>query len=171
MLVTNTNCWVHFCKLSFWQIITWPIDSRQPDSPSFFQKFQSFRVYIFSYTRQTKIPDFTVFFMLSLHLYMTQEVTILQTQFKTRVVSFWGAISPSYLPRVRVRATVKLSAAFFHIESSVTKGGYESAIAPFLVMLCSMVNVYKYAYLQIPAYQYGGQQKWRNLFPRRGNSL
>ena len=97
---------------------------------------------------------------------MTQEVTILQTQFKTRVVSFWGAISPSYLPRVRVRATVKLSAAFFHIESSVTKGGgvgggegYESAIAPFLVMLCSMVNVYKYAYLQIPAYQYGGQQK------------
>ena len=34
-------------------------------------------------------------------------------------------------PRVRVRATVKLSAAFFHDESSITiGGGYESAIAP-----------------------------------------
>ena len=33
-------------------------------------------------------------------------------------------------PRVRVRATVKLSAAFFHDESSITIGGYESAIAP-----------------------------------------
>ena len=30
---------------------------------------------------------------------------------------------------VRVRATVKLSAAFFHDESSITIGGYESAIA------------------------------------------
>ena len=89
MLVTNTNCWVHFCKLSFWQIITWPIDSRQPDSPSFFRKFQSFSVCIFSYTRQTKIPDFTVFLCLSLHLCITQEVTILQTQFKTHVVSVW----------------------------------------------------------------------------------
>ena len=53
---------------------------------------------------------------------MTQEVTILQTQFKTGIVSFWGAIALSYLPRVRVRATVKLSAAFFHNESSITKG-------------------------------------------------
>ena len=33
-------------------------------------------------------------------------------------------------PRVRVRATVKLSAAFFRDESSITIGGYESAIAP-----------------------------------------
>ena len=34
--------------------------------------------------------------------------------------------------RVRVRATVKLSAVFFHDESSITIGGrgYESAIAP-----------------------------------------
>ena len=35
--------------------------------------------------------------------------------------------------RVRVRATVKLSAVFFHDESSITiggGGGYESAIAP-----------------------------------------
>ena len=49
-----------------------------------------------------------------------------------------GAIALSYPPRVRVRATVKLSAAFFHDESSITigggggggGGGYESAIAP-----------------------------------------
>ena len=32
-------------------------------------------------------------------------------------------------PRVRVRATVKLSAAFCHDESSITKGGNENAIA------------------------------------------
>ena len=40
--------------------------------------------------------------------------------------------------RVRVRATVKLSAVFFHDESSITiggggGGGYESAIAPKVV--------------------------------------
>ena len=38
-----------------------------------------------------------------------------------------------YPRRVRVRATVKLSAAFFHDESSMTirgEGGYKSAIAP-----------------------------------------
>ena len=41
-----------------------------------------------------------------------------------------GAIALSYLPRVRVRATVKLSATFFHDESSrAIEGGYESAIA------------------------------------------
>ena len=34
-----------------------------------------------------------------------------------------GAIALSYPPTVRVRATVKLSAAFFHDESSITKGG------------------------------------------------
>ena len=89
MLATNTNCWVHFCKLSFWQIITWPIDSRQPDSPSFFQKFQSFRVYSFLIQGRRKYPTLQSFLCLSLHLYMTQEVTILQTQFKTHVISFW----------------------------------------------------------------------------------
>ena len=42
-----------------------------------------------------------------------------------------GAIALSYPPRVRVRATVKLSAAFFHDDSSITiGGGYESVIAP-----------------------------------------
>ena len=34
------------------------------------------------------------------------------------------------LGRFRVRATVKLSAAFFHDESSITIGGYETAIVP-----------------------------------------
>ena len=46
-----------------------------------------------------------------------------------------GAIALSYPPppplRVRVRATVKLSAAFFYDESSITiGGGYESAMRP-----------------------------------------
>ena len=35
----------------------------------------------------------------------------------------FGAIALSYSPRVRVRAMVKLSAAFFHDESSITIGG------------------------------------------------
>ena len=49
-----------------------------------------------------------------------------------------GAIAPSYPPRVRVRATVKLSATFFYDESSITKrwGGYESAIAPKYLSFC-----------------------------------
>ena len=48
-----------------------------------------------------------------------------------------GATALSYPPsppRVRVRATVKLSVMFFHDESSISKGGgYESAIAPIQV--------------------------------------
>ena len=39
-----------------------------------------------------------------------------------RVPRIFGAIALSY-PRVRVRATVKLSAAFFNDESSITIGG------------------------------------------------
>ena len=39
-------------------------------------------------------------------------------------------IALSYPPRVMVRAMVKLSVAFFHDESSITIGGYKSAIAP-----------------------------------------
>ena len=44
-----------------------------------------------------------------------------------------SAIALLYPPRVRVRATVKLSAAFFNDESSITigGGGGKSAIAPF----------------------------------------
>ena len=34
----------------------------------------------------------------------------------------FGAIALSYSPRVRVRAMVKLSATFFHDESSITIG-------------------------------------------------
>ena len=42
----------------------------------------------------------------------------------------FGAIELSYPPRVRVRATVKLSATFFHDESSITIiGKYKRAIA------------------------------------------
>ena len=45
-----------------------------------------------------------------------------------------GAFALSYPPRIRVRATVKLSAAFFNDESLITigggGGGCESAIAP-----------------------------------------
>ena len=36
-----------------------------------------------------------------------------------------GAIALSYPPRIRVRATAKLSAAFFHDESSIIIGGGE----------------------------------------------
>ena len=43
-----------------------------------------------------------------------------------------GTIILSYPPppSVRVRATAKLSAVFFHDESSIIIGGYESAIVP-----------------------------------------
>ena len=45
----------------------------------------------------------------------------------------FGAIALSYPPRVRVRALVKLSAVFFHDESSITiGGGHKSAIAPII---------------------------------------
>ena len=44
--------------------------------------------------------------------------TILELQ-----ILFLGAIALSYPSRVRVRATVKLSAAFFHYESSITIAG------------------------------------------------
>ena len=37
--------------------------------------------------------------------------------------NIFGAIALSYPPRVRVRAMVRLSAAFFHDESSITIGG------------------------------------------------
>ena len=36
---------------------------------------------------------------------------------------YFGAIALSYPPRVRVRAMAKLSAMFYHGESSITKGG------------------------------------------------
>ena len=49
--------------------------------------------------------------------------------------NFLGAIALSYPPRVRVRATAKLSAAFFHDKSSITIGGgrHKSAIVPLFV--------------------------------------
>ena len=39
-----------------------------------------------------------------------------------------GAIALLYPPMVRVRATVKLSAAFFHDESSITIGGGDGGV-------------------------------------------
>ena len=55
------------------------------------------------------------------------------------LLTYLDVIAISYPPRVRVRATVKLSAMFFHDESSITKwgeGGYKSAIlAPLLTYL------------------------------------
>ena len=42
---------------------------------------------------------------------------------KNKKAADLGAIALSYPHRVRVRATVKLSAAFFHDDSSITIGG------------------------------------------------
>ena len=55
-----------------------------------------------------------------------------------------GAIALSYPPRVRIRATVKLSVAFFHDESSITirGGGYESAIAPINFFIENILKVF-----------------------------
>ena len=56
-----------------------------------------------------------------------------------------GPIALLYLPRVRIRATVKLSVAFFHDESSITiggGGGYESAIAPINFFIENILKVF-----------------------------
>ena len=50
-------------------------------------------------------------------------ITINKFSYITHSSRKFGAIALSYPPRVRVRATVKLSAAFFHDESSITIGG------------------------------------------------
>ena len=49
---------------------------------------------------------------------MTKSITLESDQGKI------GAIALPYPARVRVRAMVKLSAAFFHDESSITIGGW-----------------------------------------------
>ena len=58
------------------------------------------------------------------------------------LLTYLDVIAISYPPRVRVRATVKLSAVFFHDESSITKWGegrYKSAIlAPLLTYLLTL---------------------------------
>ena len=54
-----------------------------------------------------------------------------------------GAIALSYPPRVRVRATVKLSAAFFHDESSITiVSSIESSITITIVRKCNSVEIW-----------------------------
>ena len=58
-------------------------------------------------------------------IYCTHEINV----FSLLCFYYWlklyllGAIALSYPPRVRVRAMVKLSAAFFNDESSITIGG------------------------------------------------
>ena len=89
ILVTNTNCWVHFCKLSFWKL---SLDLLILVSQCHLLSFESSKVFVsasFLIPGRRKHPTLKSFLCLSLHLYMTQEVTILQTQFKTHVVSFW----------------------------------------------------------------------------------
>ena len=44
-----------------------------------------------------------------------------------------GTIALSYPPRVRVRATVKLSAAFFHDESSITIRGVRKCNSAYIL--------------------------------------
>ena len=51
-----------------------------------------------------------------------------------------GAIALSYPPRVRVRATAKLSAAFFHDESSITIGGVRKCNSAKLLLLRKMLK-------------------------------
>ena len=53
----------------------------------------------------------------------------------------YGAIALSYPSRVRVRAMVKLSAVFFHDESSITIGGYESAIVPYILHIFTIFTI------------------------------
>ena len=61
---------------------------------------------------------------------------------KNKKAADLGAIALSYPPRVRVKATVKLSAAFFHDESSITIGlGDESLIAPRFEAFCSSCKI------------------------------
>ena len=89
MLATNTNCWVHFCKLSFWKL---SFDLLILVSQCRLLSFESSKVFVsasFLIPGRRKYLILKSFLCLSLHLYMTQEVTILQTQFKTPVVSFW----------------------------------------------------------------------------------
>ena len=58
-----------------------------------------------------------------------------------------GAIAPSYPPRVRVRATVKLSATFFYNESSITKrGGIRKCNSP---EISSVLSFLEYIYKKV----------------------
>ena len=59
-----------------------------------------------------------------------QSATYLSCLRKTEwwISKIFSAIALSYPPKVRVRATVKLSTTFFHDESWIKIGGYESAI-------------------------------------------
>ena len=96
----------------------------------YFEKFNTFLIAIFEF--------------LNIYiLYLQLDNTYIRF-YHFLLTSFLGAIVLSYPPRVRVRATVKLSAVFFNDESSITigGGGYESAIAPLFVTVPDFYNIY-----------------------------
>ena len=63
---------------------------------------------------------------------------------KNKKAADLGAIALSYPHRVRVRATVKLSAAFFHDDSSITIGG---------VRKCNSAKLWlKRKFFKVPTY-------------------
>ena len=73
-------------------------------------------------------------------LLVSNSITVIPKVNHTWII---GAIALSYPPRVRVRAKVKLSAAFFNDESSITiGGGHESATAP--DYLSSFLKIFAY---------------------------
>ena len=70
-------------------MITWSIDSRQPDSLLSFDCSKVLVSASFLTAGRRKYPTLQSFLCLLLHLYMAQEVNIFQTQFKTHGVGFW----------------------------------------------------------------------------------
>ena len=56
----------------------------------------------------------------------------------------FGAIALSYPPRVRVRAAVKLSAAFFHDESSITIGGVRKCNSAEYFRMCDSLHFHSF---------------------------
>ena len=61
----------------------------------------------------------------------TKKLALLFMAFQIMRIWKWkGTIALSYPLGLGLRATVKLSAAFFHDESSKAIGGYKSAIVP-----------------------------------------
>ena len=80
----------------------------------------------------------------------------LQCKPQTRQPSKLGTIALSYPPRVRVRATVKLLAAFFHDESSITKGGVQkcNSAQHYYVFKSKIQLCYSYLDSQLPLFSF-----------------
>ena len=64
----------------------------------------------------------------------------MSVSFLIKLLALTGAIALSYPPRVRVRATVKLSAAFFHDESSITIGRGGGTKVQQRPLTCNSIN-------------------------------